>query len=86
MIPLNPNLPGQEAAKIAARFAPGTRVDQVEDPDRVEIWDVRRHHISKYVLLGSEGACAGALDPNLIAFGVVVDFPALFLSGYLDRP
>ncbi|KAF8334603.1 uncharacterized protein EI90DRAFT_3288120 [Cantharellus anzutake] len=61
IIPSDPNLPGKEAANIAARFAPGTRADYVEDPDRVEVWDVRRQHISKYVLLGSEGACAAVL-------------------------
>jgi hypothetical protein len=29
------------------------------DKDRPGIWDVRRHHVPKYVLLGGEGAVAG---------------------------
>lgn len=30
------------------------------DKDRPGIWDVRRHHVPKYVLLGGEGAVAGS--------------------------
>lgn len=29
------------------------------DKDRPGVWDVRRHHVPKYVLLGGEGAVAG---------------------------
>lgn len=31
------------------------------DKDRPCIWDVRRHHVAKYILLGGEGATAGML-------------------------
>lgn len=35
----------------------------VTDADRIEIWDIRRHYVSKYVLLGSEGAVSGKYFP-----------------------
>ena len=38
------------------------------DKDRPGIWDVRRHHVPKYVLLGGEGAVAGNLLPSTFSF------------------
>ena len=32
------------------------------DADRIEVWDIRREYISKYVLLGGEGSVAGKPD------------------------
>lgn len=49
------------------------------DKDRPCIWDVRRHHVPKYVLLGGEGATAGKIafashgDNALSEFDGVVD-------------
>lgn len=41
------------------------------DADRIQVWDVRREHISKYVLLGGEGSVAGT-SRRLMSHGQIL--------------
>lgn len=53
-----PGLPGTTTEASAPSLNTST-ASGVSDADRVEIWDVRRGWIGKYVLLGGEGSVSG---------------------------
>lgn len=61
IVPLTPGVsPGGVRGTGVKGPEPENLVDI--DKDRPSIWDVRRHHVPKYVLLGGEGAVAGTFS------------------------